>query len=88
MWRPTGRCGAGTWKANEYLTKEGLDKQVLQCYNIYIESEGNAMENKWTWIDSQQVGAIWYDDYTNEEGTLCKRVWMDGEEEIWPIAKS
>lgn len=45
------------------------------------------MENKWTWIDSQQVGAIWYDDYTNEDGTLCRRVWMDGEEEIWPITK-
>ena len=29
----------------------------------------------------------WYDDYTNEDGTLCKRVWMDGEEEIWKIAK-
>ena len=45
------------------------------------------MENKWTLIDSQQVGCIWYDDYTNEDGTLCKRIWMDGEEEIWKIAK-
>jgi hypothetical protein len=54
---------------------------------INTESEGNAMENKWTLIDSQQVGGIWYDDYTNEDGTLCRRVWMDGEEEIWPITK-
>ena len=46
------------------------------------------MGNKWTWIDRQQVGAIWYDDYTNEDSTLCKRIWMDGEEEVWPIAKS
>lgn len=52
---------------------------------MYTESEGNTMKNKWTWIDSQQVGCIWYDDYTNEDGTLCKRVWMDGEEEIWKI---
>ena len=75
---------------NKHLTKEGLDKQVLLVYNKYRKKrEGNTiMENKWTWIDSQQVGAIWYDDYTNEDGTLCKRVWMDGEEEIWKIAKS
>lgn len=72
---------------NKLLTKEGVDKQSLLCYNRYRKKrEGNkTMENKWTLIDSQQVGCIWYDDYTNEDGTLCKRVWMDGEEEIWKI---
>lgn len=43
------------------------------------------MTNTWTWIDSQQVGCIWYDDYINQDGTMCKRVWMDGEEEIWKV---
>ena len=27
-------------------------------------------------------------DYINQDGTMCKRIWMDGEEEIWKIAKS
>lgn len=72
---------------NKHLTKRGVDKTPQPWYNKYRKKrKGNTtMENKWTLIDSQQVGCIWYDDYTNEDGTLCKRVWMDGEEEIWKI---
>ena len=36
-WRLTGRCGAGTWKVNKYLTDLGLDKSPSVCYNKYNE---------------------------------------------------
>lgn len=41
------------------------------------------MEKEIKWIHDcfVQVGAFWYDDYISEDGTMCRRVWQDGEEE-------
>ena len=60
MWRPTGRCGAGTWKANKYLTKEGLDKQALLVYNgIRKKRKGNKMMTTYQLIQiTNRAGTI------------------------------
>lgn len=39
-----------------------------------------------TKIDEQCVGLLGYEDFISDDGKLCKRVWYDGEEEIFEIA--
>ena len=38
-------------------------------------------EIKWIHDNFVQIAPFWYDDYISEDGTLCRRVWQDGEEE-------
>ena len=40
---------------------------------------------EWTKIDEQQAEASWmgYEDYLSTDGQYIKRVWYDGEEEIF-----
>ena len=42
---------------------------------------------EWTKIDEQCVGGIGYEDFISADGKLCKRVWYDGEEEIFEISE-
>lgn len=41
----------------------------------------------WTKIDEQWVGLIGYEDFISDDGKLCKRVWCDGDEEIYEISE-
>lgn len=43
---------------------------------------------EWTKIDEQQAEASWmgYEDYLSADGQYIKRVWYDGEEEIFKTA--
>ena len=43
----------------------------------------------WTKIDEQQAESSWigYEDFISVDGKLCKRVWYDGEEEIFKISQ-
>ena len=42
---------------------------------------------EWTKIDEQCVGMIGYEDFISSDGKWVKRVWYDGEEEIYEISK-
>ena len=42
---------------------------------------------EWTKIDEQYVGLVGYEDFISDDGKLCKRVWYDGEEEIFEISE-
>ena len=43
---------------------------------------------EWTKIDEQQAEASWmgYEDFLSADGNWVKRVWYDGEEEIFKVA--
>lgn len=43
---------------------------------------------EWIKIDEQQAEASWigYEDFQSADGRYIKRVWYDGEEEIFPVA--
>ena len=43
---------------------------------------------EWIKIDEQQAEASWmgYEDYLSADGQYVKRVWYDGEEEIFKTA--
>ena len=44
-------------------------------------------ETKWIWIKRVEAysSCAYFDEYVNEEETLCKQVWHDGYEEIFEI---
>lgn len=42
---------------------------------------------EWTKIDEQYVGVIGYEDFISSDGKRVKRVWYDGEEEIYEISE-
>lgn len=42
---------------------------------------------EWTKIDEQYVGVVGYEDFISADDKLCKRVWYDGEEEIFEISE-
>ena len=70
-----------------------LDKLFCILYNIIkqedetIPRKGVGIMTEWTKIDEQCVGLIGYEDFISADGKLCKRVWYDGEEEIFEIAE-
>lgn len=41
----------------------------------------------WTKIDEQCEGLLGYEDFISDDGKLCKRVWYDGEEEIFKVSE-
>ena len=43
---------------------------------------------EWTKIDEQQAEASWmgYENYLSADGQYVKRVWYDGEEELFKIS--
>lgn len=41
---------------------------------------------KWIYVGTVEVMGQGFDEYVNEDGTLCKKVWFDGDEEIYEIA--
>lgn len=49
--------------------------------------KGDDIMTEWTKIDEQYVGLVGYEDFISEDGKLCKRVWYDGEEEIFEISE-
>lgn len=49
--------------------------------------KGDEIMTEWTKIDEQWVGLIGYEDFISDDGKLCKRVWYDGEEEIFEISE-
>ena len=38
---------------------------------------------KWNFIQEVQVGPFWFEEYLSEDETLVKKVWYDGEIEIF-----
>lgn len=56
------------------------------CYNKTIK-KGDDIMTEWTKIDEQCVGMVGYEDFISEDGKLCKRVWYDGEVEIFEISE-
>ena len=38
---------------------------------------------KWVFIQEVQVGPFWFEEYLSEDETLVKKVWYDGEIEIF-----
>ena len=42
---------------------------------------------EWTKIDEQCEGLLGYEDFISANGQYVKRVWYDGEEEIYKISK-
>ena len=56
------------------------------CYNGVVRKGADIM-TEWTKIDEQYVGLIGYEDFISADGKLCKRVWYDGEEEIFEISE-
>lgn len=38
---------------------------------------------KWIFIQEVQVGPFWFEEYLSEDGILVKKVWYDGEIEIF-----
>ena len=42
---------------------------------------------EWTKIDEQREGLPGYEDFISADGQYVKRVWYDGEEEIYKISK-
>lgn len=49
--------------------------------------KGDDIMTEWTKIDEQCVGLAGYEDFISADGKLCKRVWYDGEEEIFEISE-
>lgn len=49
--------------------------------------KGVDIMTEWTKIDEQCVCGIGYEDFVSADGKLCKRVWYDGEEEIFKISE-
>ena len=49
--------------------------------------KGDDIMTEWTKIDEQYIGVIGYEDFISADGKLCKRVWYDGEEEIFEISE-
>ena len=49
--------------------------------------KGVDIMTEWTKIDEQCVGLVGYEDFISTDGKLCKRVWYDGEEEIFKISE-
>lgn len=46
------------------------------------------MDEIWIYVgSSDKTLCMWYDEYENVAGTLCKQVWNDGYEEIFVIEK-
>ena len=46
------------------------------------------MDEIWIYVgSSDKTLCMWYDEYENVAGTLCKQVWNDGYEEIFVIKK-
>ena len=43
--------------------------------------------DEWIKIDEQSVGVIGYEDFISPDNKYIKRVWYDGEVEIYEIAK-
>ena len=43
---------------------------------------------EWVKIDEQYAALLGYEDFISADGKLCKRVWYDGEEEIFEISES
>lgn len=40
---------------------------------------------KWIYIGTVQAGAVWFDEYISENGTMGKQVWNDGYEEEYEV---
>lgn len=38
---------------------------------------------EWVKINEQYAALLGYEDFISADGKLCKRVWYDGEEEIY-----
>ena len=57
------------------------------CDTIKTTTKGDGSMTEWTKIDEQCVGLVGYEDFISADGKLCKRVWYDGEEEIFEIAE-
>ena len=38
---------------------------------------------KWNFIQEVQVGSFWFEEYLSEDGMFVKKIWYDGEIEIF-----
>lgn len=56
------------------------------CYNNNVR-KGMTVMTEWTKIDEQCEGLLGYEDFISADGKQVKRVWYDGEEEIYEISE-
>lgn len=69
--------------------KTFLEKGLTSGANCDIikTMKGDDIMTEWTKIDEQCEGLLGYEDFISADGKQVKRVWYDGEEEIYEISE-